>query len=91
MPSIGDSSGKEANFLDREQAVGFRRLQVSGLGWMPTGQAMTGGRLIALSSPSLYLERENDDGCLVRVLRGRAKGANHPGTWMIVPGTWWML
>lgn len=51
MPSTGDRSGKEGNVMGREQAVGFRWLQVSGLGWMPTGQAMT--RFIVLSSSSL--------------------------------------
>lgn len=70
MPSAGDPSGKEVNFMDREQAIGCRCLQVSGLGWMPTGQAVTWCRVIALSSPSPYLGGENDDGCLVRLLRG---------------------
>lgn len=41
--------------MNREQAIGFRWLQVSGLGWMSTGQAMTRCRLTALSSTSLYL------------------------------------
>lgn len=64
MPSTGDPSEKEVNFMEN-------RLEDSGgLGWMPTGQAMTQCRFIALSSPSLYLGGEHDDGCLVRLLRG---------------------
>lgn len=50
MPSTDEPSGKEVNFMDREQAIGFRWLQASGLGWMSTGQAMARCGLIALSS-----------------------------------------